>query len=149
MPSHCESWHPLVSSTEPCDVSHKDSNAQPRSPCCWLAQWAVIIKQQRKREGDKREINVDVAAHLIHCEAWQHEICPARTVLPPSSQRIGTFMKGRNREPSSVAIVWDRESRGSKHSRRLTLLLLFTTAENQPVCPRGKPRDKGFDCYWL
>ncbi len=46
-------------------------------------------------KGDKRKINVDIAAQLIHCEAWEHEICPARTVLPPSPHRIGTFMKAQ------------------------------------------------------
>lgn len=45
--------------------------------------------------------------------------------------------------------VGQRESWGSKHSWSLTLLLLFTNAENQPVRPGGKPLDKGYDYYWF
>lgn len=45
----------------------------------------------------------------------------------------------------AVVSAWDRESRGRKHSQRLMSMLLFSTVEKQPVCPRGKPCDKGSD----
>lgn len=161
-------------------ISHPDKgcDTRPCSSCCWLAQRDVIkvVEKQGGRTGgwDKWELNVDIAAQLVHCEAQRNEICPARTVMPPqppaphppstTSHRIGTFMKGANIEPGSMATVCGTEREREKAEEvntvgELTLLLLFTTAEKQPAQPGGKkqkqqqqkqkkPLDKGCDCKW-
>lgn len=112
------------------------ANCLPRPVSDWEAIWA-----RKTRRGQERE-NVAITAQLVHCEASQNEICPARTVLPPAtttSQRMGTFMNGWSGESRTLRQPrGDRESWGSKHSQRLTLQCLFTPAENQPVGPRGR-----------
>lgn len=65
------------------------------------------------------------------------------TPHPPLAPENGNFHEGTAQRAELCGdCVWDRESWGSKHSWRLTLRLLFTTTENQPVGPRGKPPDK-------
>lgn len=81
---------------------------------------------------------------MSHCEVKVSMNLPSEN---------GNLHEGLVREPGPgpVRSIWVRErergSGGHKHFQRITLLLLFTPAENWPASPVGEMRDNGSDCY--